>query len=253
MIIYKTTNLINGKIYIGQDSKNKNGYLGSGQNIKRAIKKYGKQNFKKEIIEKCNSIDELNNREKYWINFYNSKDGKIGYNLSNGGDSNLGYKWTKQQIEKNRNAMKKSHNRPEIKRKLSKSAKLAYKNGTRISPMKGRKKGDPIVDKICKKVSLILKKRYKNNELEVWNKNKKNCYTKKQLKNMSNGLKKHYLENGHPHKGKTYEQIQGKERAKKHKENLSKSHLGIKRSKESILKQIKTMKKNFDKEKLNVE
>lgn len=72
MIIYKTTNLINGKIYIGQDSKNKNGYLGSGQNIKRAIKKYGKQNFKKEIIEKCNSIDELNNREKYWINFYNT-------------------------------------------------------------------------------------------------------------------------------------------------------------------------------------
>ena len=41
MIIYKTTNLINGKFYIGKDSKNDPNYLGSGKILKKAFKKYG--------------------------------------------------------------------------------------------------------------------------------------------------------------------------------------------------------------------
>ena len=55
MIIYKTTNLINNKIYIGQDSRNNPYYYGSGTIITLAIKKYGKNNFKKEILETCNN------------------------------------------------------------------------------------------------------------------------------------------------------------------------------------------------------
>lgn len=47
MIIYKTTNLINGKIYIGFDSHNNPEYFGSGKLIKMALKKYGTSNFKK--------------------------------------------------------------------------------------------------------------------------------------------------------------------------------------------------------------
>ena len=46
MIIYKTTNLVNGKIYIGKDSKNNPNYLGSGNLLKKALIKYGKENFK---------------------------------------------------------------------------------------------------------------------------------------------------------------------------------------------------------------
>ena len=42
MVIYKTTNLINGKIYIGKDVRNLNCYLGSGKLLKKAIEKYGK-------------------------------------------------------------------------------------------------------------------------------------------------------------------------------------------------------------------
>ena len=49
MIVYLITNLINGKRYIGMDSKNNPQYLGSGTLILKAIKKYGKENFKKEI------------------------------------------------------------------------------------------------------------------------------------------------------------------------------------------------------------
>jgi hypothetical protein len=45
MIIYKTTNIINGKYYVGKDINNSESYLGSGVLLKRAIKKYGKENF----------------------------------------------------------------------------------------------------------------------------------------------------------------------------------------------------------------
>lgn len=87
--IYKITNLINGKIYIGKrKTKLKiedDFYFGSGKLIKSAIKKYGINNFKKDILEICNS-NNLNEREIYWIEFLNSTDLKLGYNISNGGD-----------------------------------------------------------------------------------------------------------------------------------------------------------------------
>ena len=53
MYIYKTTNLLNDKIYIGKKvyrKKDDNWYLGSGIYLNRAIKKYGRENFKKEIL-----------------------------------------------------------------------------------------------------------------------------------------------------------------------------------------------------------
>lgn len=86
MVIYKTKNLINGKIYIGKDSNNYSNYLGGGKLLKLAIKKYGKTNFKKEILEECKSINELNEREIYWIDKFNSKDKNIGYNILDGGE-----------------------------------------------------------------------------------------------------------------------------------------------------------------------
>lgn len=86
MQIYKITNLINGKIYIGKDTVSDKNYYGSGVLIKRAIEKYGIENFKKEILEECNTNNELCVKEKYWIEYYNSINRKIGYNISKGGD-----------------------------------------------------------------------------------------------------------------------------------------------------------------------
>jgi hypothetical protein len=87
MVIYKSTNLINGKIYVGQDTKNNPNYLGSGRILKFALKKYGIENFKKEILEECSTLDELNELEKYWIKKLNSTNKDIGYNVSFGGQT----------------------------------------------------------------------------------------------------------------------------------------------------------------------
>lgn len=82
MVIYKIENLINGKKYIGKDSKNNPSYLGSGKYLKLAIKKYGRSSFKKTIIEICNSIEELNTREIYWLQLFNCKNSVEYYNAT---------------------------------------------------------------------------------------------------------------------------------------------------------------------------
>lgn len=85
--IYKITNKINGKIYIGQSKNPKqrfNQHIKEKRNssIHNAIKKYGKNNFIFEIIE--GPIENYNEREIYWIKYYNSY--KLGYNNTLGGD-----------------------------------------------------------------------------------------------------------------------------------------------------------------------
>lgn len=68
--IYKTTNLINNKFYIGKHctTKIENDYLGSGKRLRYSIKKYGKENFKKEILEFCLNKNHLAEREKEIVN-----------------------------------------------------------------------------------------------------------------------------------------------------------------------------------------
>lgn len=83
--IYKITNLINGKIYVGQKKGSKliEHYWGSGKLIKAAIEKYGKENFSREIIEWCSSRDELNAAEIKWIEELKCRE--YGYNICPGG------------------------------------------------------------------------------------------------------------------------------------------------------------------------
>lgn len=87
MIVYKTTNLVNGKIYVGQDLNNNEKYLGSGKIFKLALKKYGENNFKKETLENCSSKDELNEKEIFWIEKLDSRNRNIGYNISSFGNT----------------------------------------------------------------------------------------------------------------------------------------------------------------------
>lgn len=86
--IYKRQNKINGKIYIGQHQYDKESidynYLGSGSIFKKALAKYGNDNFTYELLESCESIEELNERESYYIKLFDSICPK-GYNLRDGG------------------------------------------------------------------------------------------------------------------------------------------------------------------------
>lgn len=81
MFVYKITNNLNGKIYIGQHIPNNKRYFGSGPLIKTAIEKYGKDNFTKEILEECSDKGELNTCERKWIIKLDSTNPDKGYNL----------------------------------------------------------------------------------------------------------------------------------------------------------------------------
>lgn len=84
--IYFTKNLINDKKYIGQHKGSfTKKYLGSGKLLTRAIKKYGKENFEVTLWEWCDSLDKLNEQEKYYIKRYNAVKDSSYYNLSMGG------------------------------------------------------------------------------------------------------------------------------------------------------------------------
>lgn len=85
--IYKTTNKANNKIYIGQHraSEHDINYIGSGKLIKRAINKYGLDNFSNEVITMCDSQEEMDNTEIEMINRFKSTNLKNGYNIARGG------------------------------------------------------------------------------------------------------------------------------------------------------------------------
>ena len=86
--VYKTTNTVNGKYYIGMHQTNdlNDSYLGSGKILKQAIKKYGAENFSKEILYVFDNEQEMRDKEKELVVI--SED---TYNLCDGGKGGFGY------------------------------------------------------------------------------------------------------------------------------------------------------------------
>ena len=102
--IYITTNLVNKKKYIGQCSYNKvrtEFYLGSGKHIIAAIKKYGKENFSREILCEAENLEELNRLEREYIKLHNAVESREYYNVSPGGKASLGFTGKKHTKERN--------------------------------------------------------------------------------------------------------------------------------------------------------
>lgn len=149
MYIYKITNKINGKIYVGQSTytiEESENYYGSGKHIVRAIKKYGKENFVKEIIDTAINQNELNEKEIYWIESLNSIEN--GYNLQLGGKggrhSNESKKLiAKLQTGKNNSFFSKKHSDESIE--LMRECKLGEKN-----PMYGKHLSESAKKKLSK-------------------------------------------------------------------------------------------------------
>lgn len=131
--IYKTTNLINQKVYIGkhQSFKYDPKYFGSGKILGRAIKKYGIENFINEIIDTADTEEELNEKEKHYIEYYKSLYDKNCYNIANGGDGGDVFKYqtpeSKQQFRDKMTIInKKRCNTEGFKRKISKATSKRY-------------------------------------------------------------------------------------------------------------------------------
>jgi len=145
LLIYKATNKINGKSYIGQTifslkerkGKHINETLNRKDNIyfHNAMRKHGFSNFTWKILhDNITNIDDLNRLEIFYIGYYDTF--KNGYNLTEGGDGSVGYVHlaeTKKKMSAGRKGMKYSD---EAKKRLSESRK-----GKR-SPMYGKKHSD---------------------------------------------------------------------------------------------------------------
>lgn len=124
--IYKTTNLINQKQYIGKHYGELNdSYLGSGKLIKKAIEKYGKENFKKEILYIAKDNDEANIKEKEFIKIYNAVKDANFYNLHEGGDGGNNNQKISKSLSEDKHPMYGKHHSQETKEKLRNSS-LAY-------------------------------------------------------------------------------------------------------------------------------
>lgn len=145
--LYKITNLINNKFYIGVHSTEdiNDGYMGSGKAIKAAEKKYGINNFKKEILEYFDSIEEMYKREAEIVN-ESLIQNPLCYNITLGGYglSKKGYCYVEDQ---NHNRLLISKNDPGLK------------NGTYFKLILYRDKNNNIIQ------TTKLDKRVQNNEL----------------------------------------------------------------------------------------
>src|SRR5690625_3762383 len=103
MLVYKYTNKINGNLYIGittrkiktRHREHEKQDVNDGTPFHNAIKKYGIENFDLDIIDRANNLEELKEKEKHWIEYYNTfihSENSNGYNLTKGGDGLFGHK-----------------------------------------------------------------------------------------------------------------------------------------------------------------
>lgn len=138
MQVYKITNRINGKIYIGQTTKSlqrrwtKHCIAAKTDNIPfhKALMKYGFENFTVEQIDVASNADELNQKEIYWIKYFNSVIPN-GYNVCKGGKGVSGFKASNETIKKLRNSHLGKRPSEETRRKMSEAAKGVNHWGTK--------------------------------------------------------------------------------------------------------------------------
>ncbi|GAB3701494.1 hypothetical protein GCM10027592_29680 [Spirosoma flavus] len=131
--IYKFTNLVNGKVYIGQSQDMYQRYrnhtkmrLEDGL-FPRALKKYGVGNFNFEVLERVDDLSKINEREQFWMDFYQSYNRAKGYNLATIAASNRGVKRPPHVVEAMRvrgKLMFNGPNNPMFGRKQTEETKL---------------------------------------------------------------------------------------------------------------------------------
>ena len=164
--VYETTNLVNGKKYIGRCKSEiflGEKYLGSGLILNEAISKYGKENFKVRLVDTAESDSELNSKEEYYIDLYDAVSNPEYYNLRRGGlrgpgrkmsedrkgsqNSNYGNRWTQsEELKQRHRELSSGTNNPMYGRHHSEESKL--KN--RLSNQDKKWINNGLVNKTCK-------------------------------------------------------------------------------------------------------
>lgn len=147
--VYKITNKINNKVYIGITSKGLsarwkehlyNAEHGCPFKLHNALRKYGKENFSIELIDFCNSWEELEEKEKYYISEYKSLQDEFGYNMTEGGDGTIGRYVTMETRDKIRQKALGREVSEETREKLSEAGKIRTEG--RIAYWESGKIGD---------------------------------------------------------------------------------------------------------------
>ena len=152
--VYKITNNINGKVYIGITIQGvdvrwykhcSDANLDSTFPIHNAIRKYGKDNFKIEVIEEIENedFDFLKEREKYWIQYYDSYNREKGYNLTLGGDGTFGRFHSDETKEKIRQKALGRVVPPVVRMKMSESQKKVDRNYSDLAKKSNERWLDP--------------------------------------------------------------------------------------------------------------
>lgn len=167
--IYRITNLINGKTYIGQHKYKKldDSYMGSGKILKQAIKKYGIENFKKEILySRIQYKETADDIERFAIAKERAIE-KAEYNIANGGQGgNLGDVVNKKISEALKGKNKGKHHTDEVRKKMSESRIGKHHTEETKRKIGEANKGKYISEKTKKRLSESLKGK------AAWNKGK---------------------------------------------------------------------------------
>ena len=232
MFVYKTINLINGKIYIGKSIKNPRSYMGGGVYLRIAIKKYGKQNFIKKVIEEnISDMKILNEREQYWIKHFNSTNPKIGYNRSNGGDGFSGERTSeeKEKISINHADVSGEKNPWYGKSPSDETRKLMSINHADFAKEKSPKFGKSVPEETRKKMSESKKGKYIGKKSPLFGIPRTNREKKKISKSLrlyySNGNKNAMA--GKYHARETKLILSQKAISKKTRKNTSSKYVGV--------------------------
>jgi group I intron endonuclease len=179
--IYITTNLVNGKKYIGQRkfSYGWKTYLGSGVHFIYAKKNYGNDNFKRDICAFANNQDDLNKLEKQWIEDFKAVKSKEFYNLTEGGKScNTLQGKTKEEIKIIKDKWRKSYigkyqgiNSFNYGKKLSEETKQKIKkNHVNVSKENNPNYGKAMSENQKQKLSQEIKGKYIGGKNPFFNK-----------------------------------------------------------------------------------
>jgi len=182
--IYCITNTINGKKYIGQNKTSNPRYLGSGKLLKLALKKYGRENFIKQILWE-GPIEFINDMELYWIDYFSADKSDMFYNICTNAFPPV--------LCGDKNGFYGKHHTNETRDKIRLSRKL-QKNVNHVAGLNSMNS----LESIEKRAS-TYKKKYLNGEITHWSKGQTK-HTNETLYRLGQKISK--IQKGRPSKSK---------------------------------------------------